>query len=162
MYAVVSGCKTFTLLPPTDVLFLPEATFSTKKYSLTQECRDRLGDSSGTNSSRLLKSDLILSTEGECPEEISWIPADPEDPSWYVKHRAMEKCTPLRCRVMPGEVLYIPSMWYHRVSQTELTVAVNFWYDQRFNFRYALYNYVKNTKKLVGKNDELDDEINDA
>eukprot|EP01042_Synura_sphagnicola_P004252 gene4252-biopygen4579 len=28
-------------------------------------------------------------------------------------------------------------MWYHRVSQTRVTVAVNFWYDMRFDFRYV-------------------------
>ena len=39
-------------------------------------------------------------------------------------------------RVRAGQVLYIPAMWYHRVSQSQFTIAVNYWYDQRFDHRY--------------------------
>ena len=35
-------------------------------------------------------------------------------------------------------------MWYHYVTQTCLTIAVNYWYDQRFDFRYVFYQTVRN------------------
>jgi hypothetical protein len=28
-------------------------------------------------------------------------------------------------------------MWYHQVSQTQLTISINYWYEQRFDFRWA-------------------------
>eukprot|EP00983_Pelagomonas_calceolata_P066709 1149168-Pelagomonas_calceolata.AAC.1 len=43
--------------------------------------------------------------------------------------------------VGPGDLLYLPACWYHRVSQTcsqsaqghDYVVAVNFWYDMAFS-----------------------------
>ena len=50
-------------------------------------------------------------------------------------------------------------MWYHYVTQTCLTIAVNYWYDQRFDFRYVFYqtihNIYCNTNK--NKNENCDD-----
>ena len=64
--------------------------------------------------------------------------------------------------VAPGEVLYLPAMWFHRVShQTNFNpaaaagavydpanipavVAVNYWYDMQFNGpTFHLQQYVK-------------------
>ena len=62
-----------------------------------------------------------------------------------------------------GEVLYIPSMWYHYVTQTCLTIAVNYWYDQRFDFRYVFYQTIRNIycntniNKNVNNNENCDD-----
>ena len=166
MYAVVSGVKTFTLLPPTDILHLPEKDFPTRKFCLKKPesgnnnsiCSSSNSSSSSGSSSKSIKlkvSELEL-TSDDCPSEsISWIPCDPDRPA-SIQYRAQQlsRCSPIRCEVLPGEILYIPSMWYHRVSQTCLTVAVNFWYDQRFNFRYVLYNYVRSTKLLLEEEEE--------
>lgn len=35
---------------------------------------------------------------------------------------------PLACTVAPGEVLYLPSGWWHAAESDELTLAVNFWW----------------------------------
>ena len=37
------------------------------------------------------------------------------------------------------EMLYLPSLWYHRVTQTRETVAVNYWYDMRFDSPHWCY-----------------------
>lgn len=50
-------------------------------------------------------------------------------------HDLIDLAHPIRCTVTAGQVLYIPAMWYHRVSQNCLTVSVNYWYDQKFDFR---------------------------
>jgi jumonji domain-containing protein 7 len=133
LYIVIQGEKTFTLFPPTDVGFFPEKTYPTIKYEPVYE---EIG------SQTTLKT-LKLTRDG-CPSEsISWIPIDPND---YLEGNSdfMEKkswpdhklANPIVCTVKPGEILYIPAMWFHRVSQNELTIAVNMWYDQRFDFRY--------------------------
>jgi jumonji domain-containing protein 7 len=39
--------------------------------------------------------------------------------------------------VRAGETLYIPAMWFHRVRQKGITIAVNSWFDMHFGDRYA-------------------------
>ena len=43
-----------------------------------------------------------------------------------------------------GETLYLPSLWYHQVSQAHrkgdpYTIAVNSWYDMSFGHVHTLY-----------------------
>ena len=70
------------------------------------------------------------------PATISWIPIDPNDPLATTSYPSFRHASPIRCRIQEGEILYIPAMWYHRVSQTTLTIAVTYWLEQRFDFRY--------------------------
>lgn len=80
--------------------------------------------------------DMMLSSEG-CPSPtVSWIDFDPDSPDAVASYPPFAMAHPLRCRVRAGEMLYIPALWYHRVTQSTVTIAVNYWYDQRFDFRY--------------------------
>ena len=36
---------------------------------------------------------------------------------------------PINITVRAGESLYLPAGWWHYVRQTEMTIAVNYWYD---------------------------------
>lgn len=51
------------------------------------------------------------------------------------------------CTVGAGELLYLPSMWFHHVRQSPdsegRTIAVNFWYDMQFDMKYAYFNLVE-------------------
>jgi len=168
MYAVVSGEKTFTLLPPTDVAFLAPYTreYPTLRYAVRgadsivhsaepstegtqlhqeESAQYRYFDTareaaqyahnaqSIDTHSTALQLELI---KNGCPSKtLEWTPLDPEDPEVSNKYPLFRRATPLRVKVLPGQVLYIPAMWYHRVSQTCLTVSVNYWYDQKFDFR---------------------------
>lgn len=128
MYAVISGEKVFTLFPPTDVAFIPTDTFLTAKYTVKRM--------TAMNSASEDQWQLNLTSEG-CPsEELEWIPIDPNDREDAIRaHPKFARTKPLYCSVQAGEILYIPAMWYHRVSQTRMTIAVNYWYDMRFDFR---------------------------
>ncbi len=48
---------------------------------------------------------------------------------------------PLRVDVKAGEVLYLPSLWFHHVRQStsgvEAVIAVNIWYDMVYDCRAA-------------------------
>lgn len=137
MYVVISGEKTFTLMPPTDVAFLEEKEYPSAQYIVN-------GDGKEDASGHIPR--LSLSKEC-CPyPTVSWIDCDPNDPLVLQKHPRFSRAHPVRCTVQPGEILYIPAMWYHRVSQTKLTIAVNYWYDQQFDFRYVLVQ----TAKVLG------------
>jgi len=132
MYAVVSGQKIFTLFPPTDAAFLPESEYPTIRYYL---------EDNGQNAMRL----GLTSTGCDFPT-LRWIHYDPDAACSFHRGSAPELshfAHPMRCSLSAGEVLYIPAMWYHRVSQTCRTVAVNYWYDQRFDFRYVFYQMVR-------------------
>lgn len=142
MYAVVSGEKIFTLFPPTDAAFLPEGEFPTLRYYIAED--------KGQTSMR-----LGLSSAGCDFPTLRWIHYDPDADCSHHRGNATvlssQFAHPLRCTLSAGEVLYIPAMWYHRVSQTCHTVAVNYWYDQRFDFRYVFYQTVKRISAAVEK-----------
>ncbi|KAL5741095.1 hypothetical protein ACOSP7_029959 [Xanthoceras sorbifolium] len=54
---------------------------------------------------------------------------------------------PFECTVNAGEILYLPSMWFHHVRQSPdengLTVAINYWYDMQFDIKYAYFNFLQ-------------------
>lgn len=149
-YAVISGEKTFTLMPPTDIAFLPELTYPALKYEATfshEDGEEGEGKISG----------LRLTKDG-CPADmLSWISVDPDDESTHSSWSDKHLCNPIRCTVRAGEILYIPAMWYHRVSQNCMTIAVNMWYDQRFDFRYVFYEHISDRKHNLSEKDALND-----
>lgn len=159
---MIRGTKTFTLYPPLDCAYLPEHPYKTAVTKLKPESA-AISSSSGRSENishndvdvdtHIRATDLYLSDQ-DCPaDSVNWIfiPVDPttEDSSttaseglsdiWPDRHL----CHPITVHVHAGEVLYIPALWYHRVSQTELTIAVNYWYDMRFDHRYVAYEAVK-------------------
>ena len=75
-----------------------------------------------------------------------WIRLDPAAPDAAVRmhppfarvaHRVM------RVRLAPHECLYLPTGWYHRVTQSRATIAVNYWYDREFNAPWVLQRAVE-------------------
>lgn len=167
MYAVISGEKIFTLFPPTDIAFLGESVYPTKRYQyVKKKGNNNDGDSNngGDNfeeihvaTSRVRKEDLISTNEG-CPStELPWIGVDPEDPNAMTLQPSLKYASPIRVKVRAGEVLYIPSMWYHRVTQSCPTIAVNFWYEQQFNFRYVFYQLARSIADIPEKDQDKDE-----
>lgn len=180
MYCVVRGCKTFTLFPPTDVAFLPTGLFSSRTYSYTghhdhdnkndgkkNECKVQSDDNKRPQKIELIVTDRKERIKQEQEEQdgdvrdddssIQWIPLDPDDPNANSKHHLLHLASPLRVQVQAGEVLYLPALWLHRVSQTCLTIAVNFWYDMRFDLRYVLLQTAQRLlteQQAVQDNDE--------
>jgi len=60
--------------------------------------------------------------------------------------------------VQAGEVLYLPSMWFHYVQQTPddsgRVIAINYWYDMRFNdVKYAYYKHIEEMAVSLGCNE---------
>jgi jumonji domain-containing protein 7 len=133
MYVVVQGEKTFTLLPPTDIQYLREEEFPTRRYKVNRS----------SSSGGIAYTDVVLATEG-CPSEVlQWIDIEIDTSTHFEdmpKHRRLH---PICCTVRPGEILYIPAMWYHQVSQNSLTIAINYWYEMKFDFRYVFYQMAR-------------------
>jgi jumonji domain-containing protein 7 len=115
IYCVTHGSKQFILLPPTDTPYLYRKNYKMAQY----------------------KADLSLKDlEGEVP----WIPVDPEYPDLN-KYPLFEHASPIEVNLDQGDVLYLPSLWYHKVKQSsgqdKRTIAVNFWYDMQFDARFT-------------------------
>ncbi|XP_075641088.1 lysine-specific demethylase JMJ32 [Castanea sativa] len=135
LYAVVSGEKHFLLLPPTDYHRMYIRNYPAARYSYSQE-------------------------SGEFALEL-------EKPARYVPWCSVNPCLspenmeaemskfplyfngpkPFQCTVKPGQILYLPSMWFHHVRQSPdaggRTIAINYWYDMQFDIKYAYFNFLK-------------------
>lgn len=111
MYAVIRGEKIFTLLPPTDILYLEEREFQTMKYKIKEKgipLDNETVSDQATLVGRVIQSELELTSIG-CPSEaLKWICTDPDDPNVLKKFPNFHFAHPIRCTVQPGEVLYIP------------------------------------------------------
>ena len=135
IYAVITGEKTFTLLPPSDVYRMhlaqyPVATCHDTKFGLQ----------------------LVPSPAGEhvlwCPiEDLATGTCSSEYEQQHIAYFDPSLPRPLRVTVRTGEVLYLPSLWWHQVEQTagndNMVIAVNYWYDMHFDCKYAYYQLVE-------------------
>ncbi|OQS01127.1 hypothetical protein ACHHYP_01804 [Achlya hypogyna] len=137
MYCVVRGRKHFTLLPPSDVAFLHETTYPTTRY--VHESRTARFDAAALRPST--HPSWFVHVPVEAAESTPWIPVDPlnVDAAQFpnAKHIA-----PLEVVLEAGEMLYLPSLWYHRATQLCDTVAVNYWHDMEFDAKYVYFNFV--------------------
>ncbi|KAG2450153.1 hypothetical protein HYH02_000255 [Chlamydomonas schloesseri] len=75
---------------------------------------------------------------------------------------------PLVAQVGPGEVLYLPSIWYHQVEQRcsltstapgpdaehDYVIAVNYWFDMKYDTRYSSFKLVEALATAIGLAEE--------
>ena len=60
---------------------------------------------------------------------------------------------PIRVTLHPGDTLYLPVGWWHHVSQKELTIALNWWYDAELRgMTWVLLNHLRNPQKIYPGN----------
>lgn len=150
MYTVISGYKDFILIPPIDLPYVPRfkypsANYKTNKHnnelvieplvdgkfiSLISDQTNEFGNFSGSNK----------------PIDIEWVSIDPLQPN-SEKFPSYAKATKYEIRINAGDMLYLPSLWYHNVRQSHKCIAVNFWYDMEYDARYCYY---KMMEKLCG------------
>jgi len=123
VYVQVLGQKHFTLLPPVEApcvneKSLPAATYAPVDRSL--QCEQG-------------SDELNVLLEPKLDEPSSSIPFATWDPD-YPDLRATQfspLSRPYRVTLEPGDMLYLPALWYHKVKQTcskhGICVAVNYW-----------------------------------
>ncbi|KAJ8029515.1 JmjC domain-containing protein 7 [Holothuria leucospilota] len=123
LYVVITGAKHFILHPPTDQPFIPYEEFPVASYKEISEGHFEIEPSNPAS-------------------VVKWIPVDPKKPD-LLKWPLYSKVQPFHCTVHPGEMLYLPSMWYHHVSQDKNTIAVNYWYDMEFDIKFNYFQFVE-------------------
>ena len=121
IYVQVRGQKHFVLLPPVEMPCVNEQPLPQARYRPA-------GDAAGSN------DDMVIVGNDEDPIPVAtWDPDAPEDRQSDYSHLSK----PLRVTLTEGDMLYLPAMWYHKVSQTagdeDFACAVNYWYDMDFD-----------------------------
>ncbi|KAF3942497.1 hypothetical protein ABW19_dt0206003 [Dactylella cylindrospora] len=164
LYGVVLGTKIFTLINPLGTVAVQEkkvrsATYTKSApdtFAITPDPAGGSDDGYITWPSVDLEAYFALS-EGERNVAVEDIAED--DPLKWIK-----LVQPIRVEVKPGEMLYLPAMWYHQVAQKVdekegVCVAVNYWYDMDFSGPFVSgLNYVRDMTALLLKYEQDEEE----
>jgi jumonji domain-containing protein 7 len=132
LFYVASGEKVFTLCPPADSPFLYEQECDSGRFywdADRQEWMVQLDEDAHDNTG------VDVRDTATAPLRTRWIAADVtmKHNVEYLQAFPLLKYThPVEVRVKEGELLYLPALWFHRVTQTLETVGVNYWYDMKF------------------------------
>ncbi|XP_030633742.1 bifunctional peptidase and (3S)-lysyl hydroxylase JMJD7 [Chanos chanos] len=130
LYCVISGEKKFILLPPSDRPFIPYEHYQPATY------RER-------------PDGIFEIVDEEDADKVPWIPLDPLYPD-LERYPSYRLARPLHCTVKAGEMLYLPSLWFHHVRQSHGCIAVNFWYDMEYDIKYNYFQLLESLSGAVG------------
>ena len=119
IYCVVSGHKDFILHPPTDLPWIPYSDYPLAHYE------ENDGDFQ------------IVPDVGTVP----WISINPLSPDLF-KYPNYLKAHKVMCRVHQGEILYLPSLWFHHVQQSHGCIAINYWYDMQYDIKFNYFQFL--------------------
>lgn len=115
--------------------------------------------------------------------KIPWIPIDPTSPNFELYAR-FKHAKPITITLQAGDMLYLPSLWFHRVSQqsgprsntnnqepegeeaeeeeegekeVEAAIAVNWWFDMEMQgSHWCLNQFIRrNVLDLDGREEEV-------
>eukprot|EP00644_Phytophthora_capsici_P008971 jgi/Phyca11/504165/fgenesh2_kg.PHYCAscaffold_6_\ len=134
-YCVVKGQKYFTLLPPSAVGCLYEKEFPSARY--------RHSESPKPQEEEHLAVDLVATKRfyKKYPQHEQWTILSSPDKG-NTPYPLAETLNPIEVVLNAGEVLYLPSLWYHRAAHLCPTISVNYWHDMEFDCRYVYFNFV--------------------
>ena len=140
LYCVISGSKTFTLLPPTDLPMIPYELYTPARFKGTDNGNFEIVDESFENHF----------TELPPLAKVPWIAIDPLNPD-LEKYPMYGNTSPVTCTVNAGEMLYLPSLWFHHVQQSHGCIAINFWYDMEYDIKYNYFKFVESVSDIAKK-----------
>ncbi|KAK4554411.1 hypothetical protein LTR86_008619 [Recurvomyces mirabilis] len=143
IYVQIRGQKHFTILPPVEMGCVNERLLPKGRYAPDNSNVEENTDS------LVVK----LDTNAEPVPVATWDPDTPEENTTRYSHLAK----PLRVTLQEGDMFYLPSLWYHKVSQTVgeegFVCAVNYWYDMDFTGQHWVGNqFVRDVYQVEQKN----------
>lgn len=127
LYIQICGRKIFYILPPSAVTQLDIRLYSTAQFKrLDTETRNW----------RII--------ENSSNYKVPWTEKDLRQ----IYESNEDDIYPMKIVLEPGDVLYLPSLWYHQVEQENdeigRVIAVNFWYDMQYDQNYYYYQLLEN------------------
>ena len=134
LFYVLSGCKVFTLCPPANIPFLYEQEFPSGRFC---RCSSQQQQQQRSSSSWTVVPNMDEETSTQ--KKVHWIATDryfrPNLPQNLLtdKYPLLKYTHPVTITVHAGEMLYLPALWFHSVTQSCETVGVNYWYDMKFD-----------------------------
>lgn len=141
LYIQVRGVKKFYLIPPTEVYCLDEQFLTSATYVKN----DRGG--------------YDVQHDKDMPKTL-FPTVNPANESTH-NHIYAKHCRPFAVELHEGEVLYIPSLWYHQVQIVETpednaNISVNYWYPANCAMpQYMKHDYLRYTSLMLrGYEDE--------
>ena len=168
LFYVLSGEKIFTLCPPADAPFLYERAVPSGRFRY-QQTENHQGEWTVDLEYEESEEDHLCQHENlddsDCSKKLSfvrWVHADVtklgEKDGIQSSHQhefpLLRYTHPIQVHVRPGEMLYVPALWYHRVTQTCETVAVNYWYDMRFDSPgWCYFDLLQQLQMVVANNE---------
>ncbi|KAI9366071.1 cupin-like domain-containing protein [Zopfochytrium polystomum] len=171
LYVVISGTKTFTLIPPTSTWALKERTYSMAKWvrqksappahqwswSLEPVMDDASGELFQTRwfseepDSDAVRKRLMPDQSTKC--------ADDEEDDGLAAHQ-------ISVTLRRGDMLYLPALWGHQVAQTpdddcsgvhvddapwlKGAIAVNYWYDMSYGRAFSYHTFARRIAATAG------------
>ena len=120
---MISGYKDILLLPPSARPWIRHRFYPTATY------REEGGS-------------FVLEPEpdGEAVPWADWSPPEPGRPG---------EPRPVHCRLQAGDMLYLPSLWFHYLRQSHGCIAVNYWYDMEFDVKYCYFKFLEALSKAT-------------
>jgi hypothetical protein len=159
LFYVLSGEKVFNLCPPSDVPFLYEKEVISGKFQYDHDSSsdgddgndgtprprrrwtvalDREEDAAAAVSNSTSDENQSKKNNSNKYSKVHWIVTDlfgkkkSDDDDEEEEFPLSKYAHPITVKVKAGELLYLPSLWFHRVTQTCETVGINYWYDMNF------------------------------
>lgn len=172
IYSVVSGYKDFILIPPVDVHLVPRRIYQSAifesddygafhikpllngSYSCEHEIHIMHKSAAAIcqNFQSIVVPQFIIAVfclslplrRSECdkPITIEWVSIDPLCPD-FAKYPNYQQANIYKVRINAGDMLYLPSLWYHHVQQSHKCIAVNYWFDMEYDTRYCHYKMIE-------------------
>ncbi len=139
VYVQILGQKHFVLLPPVEAPCVGEKSLLATTYAPEGDGNVRR------------KEDLQIKVD----EPRDYVPFATWDPDVPGENNTpySQFSQPMRVTLDEGDMLYLPALWYHKVSQScneeGICCAVNYWYDMDFEGgAWTMANFVRNVGLL--------------
>ncbi|KAK3299276.1 cupin-like domain-containing protein [Chaetomium fimeti] len=146
VYVQVAGRKHFVLVPPACQAGVAERALRSGVYVRAGDGGGG-GDGDGDGEDREKGGEGLRLVLEEGVEPVPFATWDPDRPEVNATPYS-RLVQPMRVTLEPGDMLYLPCLWYHKVSQScspeGVCIAVNYWYDMDFTGPlYPLSTFVR-------------------
>ena len=162
IFCVASGKKHFTICPPSDAILFEEKEFPSGIFchgcdGWTVDIQKGTEDDDNGDDG-LKTSQKVRWIEPDIERIIESVPLKSRQ-KYIEKFPLLKYVHPLKVTLEAGDMFYLPSLWYHRVTQSCETVAVNYWYDMRFDSpSWCYFNFLQSLHSSKDNSESVDDD----
>lgn len=135
LYAQICGRKIFYVLPPAAVTHLDIQLYESAQFTRDENNEWKIEPRNKEEEEE---------EEADMSMKVPWVKMDLRQAYDF----NMEHLYVMKVVLEPGDVLNLPSLWYHQVEQQNdesgRVIAVNFWFDMTYDQNYQYYQLLEN------------------